>query len=223
MEDINIISLARNYLGSKSIMDNTTEDRIEYLLNDIKSSVNPLHTYGIYDISIYNNIINFNNTIISVKSKDLSDLLKDSKQCIIIACTLGALVENKIRHYSKYNISDGILYDALAASYIEAYMDDINETLQNKYNFLTMRFSPGYGDLSLEVQNDILLVLKAQKIGLTVNENHLLIPRKSITAFIGIQDKPWKEETKLCDSCRFKNTCSLRKEGKFCGSKKFIK
>lgn len=224
MEDSKILSVARHYLGSLELMDEVTEEKLNNMLQDLKTSITPLHIYNIYEVSLEENFVIFKNTIFKVKSKDLSELLSASGHCILIACTLGSLVENKLRRYSGSNISDGIIFDSLAAAYIEEYLNELNENFKNKYPYLTMRYSPGYGDLQLDVQPKILDLLQAQKkIGLTTNENHLLIPRKSITAFIGIQNTPWISEKKLCDTCKLYDTCNLRKEGKFCGIKKSIK
>ena len=53
---------------------------------------------------------------------------------------------------------------------------------KEKEGFRTnFRFCPGYGDLPLKTNADILAVLDAaKKIGLTVTESGLLLPVKSI-------------------------------------------
>ena len=49
------------------------------------------------------------------------------------------------------------------------------------------RFSPGYGDLSITIQKDFLQALNADKtVGLSLSEGNLMIPEKSVTAFIGV-------------------------------------
>ena len=49
------------------------------------------------------------------------------------------------------------------------------------------RFSPGYGDLPIEIQPKILTVLSADKtLGITLNESYLMTPVKSITAIMGV-------------------------------------
>ena len=55
---------------------------------------------------------------------------------------------------------------------------------------LTMRYSPGYGDLDISANKDILQVLDAHKrIGVTVTNTGIMIPRKSVVALIGITNK----------------------------------
>ena len=49
------------------------------------------------------------------------------------------------------------------------------------------RFSPGFGDLTLEVQPRLIRSIDAQKLlGVTVGKTYLMSPMKTVTAIIGI-------------------------------------
>ena len=49
------------------------------------------------------------------------------------------------------------------------------------------RFSPGYGDFSLEHQRDFMRILDLENsLGLTLTGSLLLVPEKSVTAVIGL-------------------------------------
>lgn len=212
----------RRYLGSNTFLDDFTESKIDLFLNEINKEYEPRHIYGIYDIEVCDEQIMFKDTNLLIKSKDLSEVLKDSDRCILIACTLGLEIERKLKFLSVNDLEMGILYDAIAGAYIEGYCDKINDEFEEQYSkdgkYLTMRYSPGYGDVGLEYQRDIINILQATKrIGLTTNDSYLMIPRKSITAFIGIQDTPYDEEYIPCESCRLKENCEIRKGGKTCG------
>ena len=53
----------------------------------------------------------------------------------------------------------------------------------------TWRFSPGYGDLPLSLQEELLSAVEAGKrIGLATTAGYMLTPMKSVTAIIGLQD-----------------------------------
>ncbi|MDR1702298.1 MAG: methionine synthase, partial [Sporomusaceae bacterium] len=80
------------------------------------------------------------------------------------------------------------------------------------------RFSPGYGDFELTAQPDILRLANAQEIGLGVTASMMLIPRKSVTAIIGVY--PYQPSLQLpiieksgCDVCR-QPQCDARKESR---------
>ena len=61
--------------------------------------------------------------------------------------------------------------------------------------FLTSRFSPGYGDLKLSVVEDVITILNATKrIGLSFTKSFMMTPVKSVTAFTGIARRENYEE-----------------------------
>lgn len=77
------------------------------------------------------------------------------------------------------------------------------------------RFSPGYGDWPLEQQPELIRVTKCESIGITLSESKMLVPRKSVTAIIGLyKEVKGAEETKHaangCAACD-KTDCPSRK------------
>jgi len=213
---------ARRYLGSSTVLDPVTENKIDTILDELIGEFNPRQVNGLFDIDIVDSTITFKGTKLQVESNDLAKVLIDSEKCILLACTLGIEIERKLKFLSANNLEMGILYDAVAAAYIEGYCDALNEDLKAQYAeesyYMTMRYSPGYGDVELHYQKVIIDVLNAYKrIGLTTNDSHLMIPRKSITAFIGLQRKPYINIEDRCDQCRLKENCQLRKGGRPCG------
>ena len=79
--------------------------------------------------------------------------------------------------------------DCIASSGIEVFCDLVNDEMKAG-RILKPRYSPGYGDVSLSCQNDILSFLDAyRKIGLTLTETYLMTPIKSVTAIVGIEEE----------------------------------
>ena len=67
------------------------------------------------------------------------------------------------------------------------------------------RFSPGYGDWPIDQQPELIRLAKAGEIGVSLSSSMMLIPRKSITAIIGLyKEGTRKEQTvhaKGCAAC----------------------
>ena len=79
------------------------------------------------------------------------------------------------------------------------------------------RFSPGYGDLPLDIQPAIVRTLEAdKKLGMTVTDSNLLVPVKSVTAFVGLFDGLYEGAKRSCAGCPCAAHCSLRKAGTPC-------
>lgn len=214
-------SEALRYLNYKnSNIDDETARLLDESIKELKEISELKYVYEIFDILIENNNIIFKNSNIKIKSNDLKELFKTSDKAAVMAATLGFRVEQKIKYYSLTNLTKGVIFDACAASYIESLCDYAEAEIKEialKYGLsTTFRYSPGYGDVSISHQESILSSLNAQKhIGLTVSDSSILIPRKSVTAFIGFTNSKVKIK-KSCVNCNLFNNCSYSKGGTVC-------
>ena len=158
---------------------------------------------------------------ILLQGNDINEHLEGCAKVIVFAATLGAASEKLIRTAEISDMAYAVVLDAYASAFIEDYCDRCEEELRCKTGgFFTWRYSPGYGDYPISVQSDFIRFLSADKqIGLTATENHILIPRKSVTAIIGISENGMQDEKYGCDSCNMRETCKYRKDGQSCGRK----
>ncbi len=151
----------------------------------------------------------------SVKSKSLANHLSDCSEAVIFAATLGSGVDMLIYKYSMLSPAKAVAAQAAATAMIEMYADDICEIISNeeqsKNRFITSRFSPGYGDLTLDCQSKILDFLgTGKKIGLCLTDADMLTPVKSITAVVGKCCHNPCKQANSCSECTLKN-CMFRK------------
>jgi hypothetical protein len=117
-------------------------------------------------------------------SQDLSKNLKDCETIILFAATVGISPDRLSMKYSRISPVRSLFIEAIASERIEALCDTFCRMFENT----RPRFSPGYGDLPLELQRDIITSLDAgRQIGLTLNESLLMTPTKSVTAIVGIK------------------------------------
>ena len=137
-----------------------------------------------------------------------------------MAATVGSEVERKIKFYSKYNLTKALILDSCSTTAIEEVCENLQvnigkKILKGKERF-TLRYSPGYGDLSLDIQKEIVSILDCErKIGVNVSSDKLLFPRKSVTAIIGITNKEQSKDK--CNDCNNFERCRYRKGDKNCG------
>lgn len=125
------------------------------------------------------------------ESRALKKNLEGCTKVMLFAATLGVWVDNRIRRYSYLQMSKAVVMQAAAAAMLEDYCDQVNEELRQQYEkkglYLRPRFSPGYGDFSLECQPGLMGGLEAGKrIGITLTDSLLMMPSKSVTAVIGV-------------------------------------
>lgn len=153
----------------------------------------------------------------------IKDLLSTSRKVVLMGVTLGREIEMLTRKYSFSDLVRSVILDATASAGVESLANDINDEIKNIYKpmYLTDRFSPGYGDLPISVQKKFLNLINGEKdLGITTTESGIMIPRKSITAIIGISDKKQPRRRPGCENCRLFMECEFIKRGETCGYEK---
>ncbi len=71
--------------------------------------------------------------------------------------------------------------------------------------------------MDISIQRNLLKSLDAERtMGLTVSSHNILIPRKSVTAIIGIIPKEIIVKKKSCNQCNKFSSCKFRKTGEIC-------
>lgn len=114
--------------------------------------------------------------------------LKECKEVFVFAATIGMGVDRLLEKLSRISPAKHFITDALASAVAEALADKAEELLCDGVSHRP-RFSPGFGDLSIELQPRILELVNAGRLlGITVNNAYLMAPMKSVTAFIGIEE-----------------------------------
>lgn len=145
--------------------------------------------YKDLSLEIKKDVISINREYI-FKSLSLSKHFAGCDRVSLIAVSIGSYLEEKIGEYQKKGQTLKVMIgDAVGSECVEEaakYLSGrIGDYIKKNGLVPTRRFSPGYGDLSLEVQKIFFTELDLTKIGLTLNESLLITPQKSITAFIG--------------------------------------
>lgn len=213
-------------------IDNNLNDLIDDCIKMTKEKINPRYYLRVYPIlrdkDNSSKSIFLKDSSLKFESNDLYKLLYKCDECIILATTLGINIEKEIRKYSYTDLTKSIVLDACATTSIEELCDSIERTLSKELNkegkYLTIRYSPGYGDLSIESNRDIIDTLNFNKnLGLTITSNSIMIPRKSVIAIIGITSEKIKNENKKCTMCSNYTNCRYRKGDEYNGCKRIYK
>lgn len=206
------------YLGHKDQeIDEITDRLIDESIDEINKIAKARYIYKFFNISQDRKNLNLVESSLELAGDDIKNHLEQSKSCILMAITLGHEVDKKIRYYEKTSLTKAIILDACATAYIEEVCDKVCIEIESELEegkVLTSRYSPGYGDLPIGIQNDFLSTLNAKKvIGLNASSHSILIPRKSVTAIAGVIDRDQKIEDISCINCDKYDTCNFSKGG----------
>lgn len=216
------------YLGYQGrVPDENVLREVDRCLEELREAVTPRFVYRQYPIERF-----FTDNIekpfldekpgtellsiagMKIQSRSLCRNLRDCKSAYLMAATLGIGPDRLIARASVAKMSRAVILQAAAAAMIEAWCDEVNQKIikeaEDQGLYCRPRFSPGYGDFSLEYQKDFAQILRIQKeIGVSLTQSLLMMPSKSVTAVIGLS--PVKKECALhgCEACLKAEECSF--------------
>jgi len=177
------------YAGCKRDADEATLSLMRECLAEAEKVLEYKICYAHAEVGV--NTIDCTVGPLSVRSAHLAKNLSGAHEAVIFAATVGAKLDRLIAKYMRISPSRALMLQAIGAERIESLCDFFNDDIKKEKKalgkFTHPRFSPGYGDLPIEIQKDIFRALDCpRKIGLTLNENLLMSPTKSVSAIIGI-------------------------------------
>ncbi|MBR3095027.1 MAG: Vitamin B12 dependent methionine synthase activation subunit [Clostridia bacterium] len=124
--------------------------------------------------------------VFRLQSRALAKNMAGCGESFLFAATLGFGPERLLLRLQKSEPSFALVFDAWCSAAVEGWCNEVNARLAQNET-LRPRFSPGYGDVPLSLQRDVLAALDAQrKLGITLSDTFFMTPCKSVTAFVGI-------------------------------------
>lgn len=202
---------AVRYLGGAGL---PLDGRMEALLDECEQAllrvIQPKYLYRVVDLPQEE----------FLQGEDIRRHLDGCARAVLLCATLGADADRLIRVSQVTDMSRAVVLDSLASAAVEQVCAAVDTLLAEKFpeQYFTFRFSPGYGDYPIAMQQAFLRTLDApRKIGLTMNESYLLIPSKSVTAVMGMSDSPVPRRRRGCAVCNLRESCAYRRKGSHCG------
>ena len=127
------------------------------------------------------------------RGENMLRLLKKCDYATLLVCTIGETIVKKIEVLTKSSLADAYYLERVAAwmaDYMAEYIGTIIETEIRKNGYEpTFRYAAGYGDWGLEAQSEIMRLTEAGKIGVSITESFIMVPRFSVSAVIGWERK----------------------------------
>ena len=187
---------------------------------ELTAALKPRYVYRVFDLEREEKTIRLAGTGVRLTGAAASTMLAQCHRAALLACTLGPGFDAMLRREQARDMGRAVMLDACGSAWVESGCDAAEEELRARLPgwFLTDRFSPGYGDLPLCIQPEVCAALDAgRRVGIHVSESFLMNPMKSVTAVIGIADRPQMARVRGCAHCAMAASCQLRKGGKHCG------
>lgn len=222
---------ALGYLGyAGQQVDETLLARFHELADACDAGIEPMYAWEIADVDQERTrwegqspYVTLADSKLVLPGASITEHLHGARKVALMACTLGAVSEREMRKHAALSAADGVMFGACASALVEAAANAVEALVVVRAHEMGLhtnwRFSPGYGDLPLDVQPAFVAELDAaRKLGITVTPSNMLVPVKSVTAVIGLFDevKADADVRHACGVCQLKGCCELRKRGITC-------
>lgn len=181
-----------------------------------------LQTRGIWKIYDYDceNKFVLSEPKFEIVGDSIAKHLNGCEKVICMAVTVGEKIEQEVtKKFQSGEYVSSILLDAAATAAVEQAADSLEKTIALKTSKdgykMRWRYSPGYGDWDLSQQKNFFEIIGAEEIRMSLSEAMMLIPRKSVTAIIGLEkiisgENISAHKKNSCQTCA-KKDCPARK------------
>ena len=189
-------------LDAKELLKYIDRPYDEAEVSELISEIKPSLGYKVLPVFIIDGKIELGGY--DLKSHYLAKGLENSTQAIFMWATLGKELDDKIHVLlSEDRIYKATLLDELASYAVDFLIEKLYLRLKQDYikkrKFLTLRYSPGYGDIALDESGKLIKLDDACPISYN---GSMLVPQKSITAIVGISStsglRNYPKGTGLC-------------------------
>ena len=128
---------------------------------------------------------------------------------VLLAVTLGAEAEKRVRALMSCDPARAVVLDACASVLVEYEADKWEERFGRER---TYRFCPGYGGTDAADNAFIFRELDPARIGMQLLPSGMIAPQKSMAGIVGLG----RRAEKTCAGCMAAAGCRLKKEGRTC-------
>ena len=206
------------YLGYRGIApDETILGRVEEAVQKLQKESRPHSAWNVFPLELSTSSPD-DIQIGSLRffSRQLSRNLRGCSRVVLMAATIGPGADFLIRRSEAVSMLDAAIFQAAGAAMAESWCDEVNQriiaAMKEQRLFPRPRFSPGYGDVPLDLQKDFSALLQMpQTCGISLTDTLLMVPSKSVTAFIGFSEH--KEPCILagCETCSHAADCAFHR------------
>ena len=209
---------ALRYLNAQEADDETAR-RVAEIAAELETAIVPRFLYRDFTLTKTAGGYALREADVPLPGTLAKRMLESCGSAVVLVCTLGARFDAMLRAAQARDMAKAVILDACGSAYAEAGCDAAEKEITARHPglFLSDRFSPGYGDLPLEIQGRLLAAVDAgRRLGVQATASHLMIPSKTVTALIGLSPTPQRARIRGCAYCGLRDGCAMRKGGKSC-------
>jgi len=190
------------------------------LLASIKQAhlIEPVVAYEIYSVTeISPSQVSLEGDV-TVHGSLLPSAFPEARELAVVVCTIGPRLEKQATDYSKNGrILRAMLLDSVGSAAIDVLAQEACKFITGKASSrgyqVSSPINPGMPGLPITVQWQLLKMVPAREIGVSLTSSGIMVPQKSISMLIGLGPKmPTWTQAEVCARCSLRGTCPYRIE-----------
>ena len=185
---VDIAEIARYMRMGRSLPDGELAGRVERMRDQALKTLRTARVWRRFPID--GNVIESGGLKIEIRGT-IARHIAGCHAAYLVCGTIGAEFDAFQRRVSVSSGVDALVAQAIGAALIEKWMDETNAEIEKELEpgeSIVSRYSPGYGDFPLSEQRTIFKLLDtSHKIGVSLTDNLLMVPSKSVSAVIGVK------------------------------------
>jgi len=146
----------------------------------------------------------------------LPAIFTEAKELVIVVCTIGPKLEKQVTDYSKNGAAlKGMTLDGIGSAAVDKLVSEVLRLIGSEVSSRGYEISspvgPGMPGFPLTEQWQLLELVPAGEIGVSLTSLGIMVPRKSVSMVIGIgpQMTRWTQ-TEVCARCSLRETCHYK-------------
>ena len=154
---------ALRYMGCPAEPDETLRTVVDTCEQQLRRTVQPRVVYRVLPLCREAGTLSAGG--MQLTGEDIARHLAECDRMLLMAATLSGQADQLIHRAGISDMTRSLAMDALASAGIEQVCNRAEECFREQLpdTYFTWRFSPGYGDLPLSLQPEILRLLDAEK------------------------------------------------------------
>jgi hypothetical protein len=177
----------------------------------------PMYQYGVFPIRS----IDEEEQTVTLESmhvfhgEGIVEALRYSTQAAVFLVTLGHPIVEEIERLSRVDVSKSFLLDAISSVAVENLAEkvhlEIAHLILGQGLYIGHRYSPGFCDWDLTQQRVLFSLLDSSLLFVQLTNHCMMIPRKSVSAIIGVGRERVEMVLSPCGNCN-RTDCIARRE-----------
>lgn len=146
----------------------------------------------------------------------LPAILPEAKELAVIVCTIGHRLEKRVTEYSKNGETlRGMTLDGIGSAAVDTLVPKVLKLIAKEVSArgyeISSPINPGMPGFALTEQWNLVELVKADEIDVSLSASGVLIPRKSVAMVIGIGPKMTRwTQAEVCGRCSLRETCPYK-------------